>query len=205
MKSQEDEFYSDLDRKTFRRSCCTLNTFFLFFLGVLIITLSGTIYCYYEIKKINLSSKIVQATFQDKNNFYEKLKIDPTEENFEIIISSEELTAVISEGISFRNFVIKNNQAIIDPNGVNFYGSLIKPLSSTVQIKTVPKVESGKIKFTVEKMTLGKLAMPKFICEDAASVLNKTMDTNFQDLYARGEVQNISLSDNKMTISGKIK
>lgn len=205
MKNQEDEFYFELDRKKLHRSCCTAPTMIIFFVFILIVIIFGALYGLREIKKINFSSKVIQSTFQDKENFYNKLNLNSRQENFEITITSEELTAVISEGITFKNFIIKNNQAIIQENGIDFYGTLVKPLSSSIQIKTVPKVENSKIKFEVEQITAGKLKMPKLINNQVADTLNKTMDEKFQSLYNQSEVQNISLFDDKMVISGKIK
>lgn len=205
MKNQEDEFYDELDAKTLHRSCCTFQTLILFFLGLLILVISGIIYCYREIKKINLSSKSIVSTLQDKNSFYEKLKPEIGQETFEITITSKELTAITAEGISGKNFIVKNIQIIISQKSVDIFGTLTKPLSSQIKIETVPKVTNGKVEFEILRFTAGDLALPKFINNEVASALNKTMDQNFQDLYQNYEVQVINLFDDKMIISGKLK
>lgn len=205
MKNQEDEFYDELDQKHVHRSCCTGQTMIIFFVVLLIMAIGGTFYCYRKIKKINFSSKTVQSTFQDKNNFFEKLKLDPSQTTFEIVVTSEELTAIAAEGISGRNFIIKNIQAIIQNESIDIYGSLVKPLSSQIKIQTMPKVDNGKIKFEIQKFTAGDLNLPKFISNEVADVLNKTMDQKFQELYANYQVQNINLFDDTMIISGTLK
>lgn len=205
VKSQEDEFYNDLDKKSLHRSCCTFQTMILLFVFLLIVAISGTFYLYKEIKKINISSKIITATFENRNSFNKKISLDSHPAVFEIAVTSEELTAVLSEGISAQNFIIKNIQAIIDNNGINIYGTLVKPLSSQIKIETVPKVEQGKVKFTVNKITAGKLTLPKFITNQVENALNKAMDQNFTKLYENYEVQNINLFIDKMIISGKLK
>ena len=205
MKSQEDEFYAELDRKTLKKSCCTMQTLIIFFLLLLIISLGGVYYGYKQIKKSNFSSKIIQATFEDKKIFAEKLKIAPGEENFEIAVTSEELTAITSEGISAKNFIIKNIQAIIQEKEITIFGTLTKPLSSQIQIETLPKVEEGKIKFEVKNSQAGSLNLPSFINEKIASAVNGSMDQNFGEFYKNYEVQSVTLFDDRMVISGKLK
>ncbi len=205
MKNHEDEFYAELDKKTLYKSCCTMQTMLFLFIGLLIVSIFGTIYCYREIKKINFSSKIITATFQDKNDFYDKLKILSGQEDFEITVTSAELTAITAEGISGKDFIIKNIQVIISNTGVDIFGTLTKPLSSQIKIETIPKVLNGKIDFEVSRFTAGSLAMPKFIKNEIASALNKAMDQNFDKLYKNYEVKNINLQDDKMIISGKLK
>lgn len=205
MKNQEDEFYAELDKKTLGRSCCTSQTMIIFFLVLLIGAIFGTIYCFNQIKKVNFPSKILTSTFKDKNDFYSKLKFKPSQENFEITVTSEELTAITAEGISGKNFIIKNIQVIIGKDGVDIFGTLTKPLSSQIKITTIPKVENGKIKFEIQKFTAGKLTLPKFINNEVAGALNKAMDQNFQELYQNYEVREIFLFDGKMIIDGKLK
>lgn len=205
MKNQEDEFYAELDTKKLRRSCCTFQTMIIFFIIILVGAIIGTIYCFNQIKEINFPSKAITSNFKDKNNFYEKLKPDSTDENFEITVTSEELTAITAEGISGKNFIIKNIQVMIGKDGVDIFGTLTKPLSSQIKITTIPKVENGKIKFEIQKFTAGKLTLPKLINNEVADALNKAMDRNFQELYQNYEVQEISLFDGKMIISGKLK
>jgi uncharacterized protein YpmS len=177
----------------------------LFFVGLLVLAIIGTFYCYNQIKKINFPSKIVASTFQDKDSFYEKIKSSDLQENIEITITQEELTAVTSGGLSGRNFIIKNTQVIINENSVDIFGTLTKPLSSQIKIVTVPKVNSGKVKFEVQKFTAGNLSMPKFISDKIAESISKTMDENFSEFYTNYEVENINLFDGKMIISGKLK
>jgi len=177
----------------------------IFFLVLLIGAIFGTIYCFNQIKKVNFPSKILTSTFQDKNDFYSKLKFEPNQENFEITVTSEELTAITAEGISGKNFIIKNIQVIVGKDGVDIFGTLTKPLSSQIKITSVPKVENGKIKFEIRKFTAGKLTLPKFINNEVADALNKAMDQNFQELYQNYEVREIFLFDGKMIINGKLK
>lgn len=205
MKNQEDEFYEELDRKKLHHSCCTTQTMLIFFLVILIGAIGSTIYCYTKLKAINFSSKTILATFQDKNDFYDKLKIQPDQENFEITLTSAELTAITAEGISGKNFLIKNVQVIISKDDVEIFGTLIKPLSAQIKITTLPQAENGKIKFEVLSLKVGHLSMPKFIQNNIEAVLNQAMDQNFQALYETAEVQTIVLFDDKMIIGGKVR
>lgn len=205
MKNQEDDFYSEVDKRSLHKSCCTFQTLIIFFVILLVITLSGAIYCYRQIKKINLSSKIVTSSSEDKNNFINKLQPESGAQTFEISITSEELTAVTSGGIAGKNLLIKNTQVIISADDIIIYGSLVKPISSELKIKTIPKVVDKKIKFEVQSATAGDLGLPNFINQYISDGLNKAMDENFSKLYQDYEVLNINLFSDKMVISGKIK
>lgn len=176
-----------------------------FFLILLIGALGGTIYGYSQIKKINFSAKTILATFQDKNSFDEKLKFASEQEDFEIILTSKELTAVAAEGISGKNFMIKNIQVIVEQDKVDVFGTLTKPLNSQIKIKTVPQAENGKIKFIVREFKTGSLSMPKFINNRVQNGLGQAMTQNFQTLYETAEVQTIDLFDDRMVIRGQLK
>lgn len=202
-KNQEDEFYRELDQKTLHHSCCTTQTMLLSFIIILIVATLGTIYIYSRLKKISFSSKTILSTFQNKDDFQEKLKLEPDQENFEITITSEELTAITTEGISGKNFLVKNIQVIVEQDKLTIFGTLLKPINSQIKIEALPKVENGKIKFEVQKMTAGSLGIPKFISSKIENALNLAMDENFEILYNTAEVQTIELFDDKMVIGGK--
>lgn len=205
MKNQEDEFYSELDQKALHRSCCTFQTLFIFFAILIIVAIISTIYVYKKIKAYNLPSKIVAISFQDKNSFEQKLKLSGGEENFELTISQEELTSVISDGISTGNFILKNPQVIINPSGIDVYGTLTKPLSSEIKIATAEKIENNKLKLEVTKITAGTLTLPKFVNNGVSESLNKVLDEKFQVLYDKYKIESVELLDSKMIIKGKKK
>lgn len=205
-KTSEDEFYAELDKKTLRRSCCNCQTMLIFFGVLLVVSISFVYYCYREIKQSNLASKVVNFTFQDKENFYKKLMVaSDDEKTFEITVASRELTAIMSEGISFQNLLLKNIQVIIRQEGIDIFGTLTKPLSSEVSIITVPEVSDGKVRLEVKKITAGRLSLPKYFNSKLAESLNSLMDKNFSTLYNEYEIEQIELKEDKMLIRGKLK
>lgn len=204
MKNQEDEFYAELDRKKLHQSCCTAPTMLIFFGILLIMAIGGSFYLYQKIKAIDFSFQ-TPAVFQNKKVFSEKLKLDPTQPSFEIPVTSNDLTAVLTEGISGRNFIIKNIQARIGQGGVSIFGTLTKPLGSQIKIEATPQVANGKIEFVVTKFTAGQLVLPQFVGTEIAKGLNRAMDENFNSFYQTASVENITLSDDKMVIGGKTK
>lgn len=204
-KSQEDEFYNELDEKTGRQSC-SCQTLAIFFSIILILTVGLTFYLFRQIKKVNFSFAIVSSTLEDKNKFLEKMKLNPQEnQTFALKITSEELTSLVTEGLSIRNFLIKDLQMLIDKEGIKIFGMLIKPLSSKIKIETAPVVEDGKIKLTIKKVQAGSLILPKYFFLDLENSLNAMTGQIFEGLYQNYQVEKIELEINQMTIFGKLK
>lgn len=175
----------------------------IFFGIILAVAVGLTFYLVKAAKEANLPSKIVNFTWQDKNDLNEKIKAN-TDSNIEIPINSKELTAILSEGFGPKRYVIKNVQAVIDEKGINIYGTLVKPLSSQVKITAEPKVENGKIKMNILEMKIGKLSMPEVIAKEFEDSLRIALDQNFSALYENYEVINIESLNDKIIIGGKL-
>lgn len=208
-ENQEDEsaekaFYSELDKKNIKRSCCTCQTMVIFFAVLLILLIILTVYLYREIKKVNVSVRSVFPTEATKENFNKKLA-DISSPTFSITITADELTNITSAGLKNLTFEIQNVQFEINEKNVITYGKLSKPLKSDIQIESRPKIAAGKIFFQVERVTAGKLVLPGFLNSEIQKAINNLMDENFQGLYQNYQVENISLENNQMIISGKLK
>lgn len=207
MKNQkEDNFYSEMDQKNTRRSCCTCQTMVIFFSFILIFAIIFSIYFVKAIKQINLSGNSVQPSYEAKNTLIQKLKINEiSNPEIQITITSEELTTLASEGLSGTGYLLKNIQILIDENSINIFGKLIKPLRSDVKITTIPTIKNDKIVIEVKNITAGKLKLPNILNSSIESSLNKLMDENFNSLYQNYEIKSLELKKDQMIINGIIK
>lgn len=208
--SQEDEsaekaFYADLDKKTTRRSCCTWQTFVIFFCCLAIVASTVTVYLFYKIKQAGFSIEKLYPSTVSKESFLAKLKIGKENPTFSITITQQELTSVMANGLKTISFEIKETQTIIDSSGVTFYGKLIKPLKADIKIETVPKIKDGKIFFEVAQTSAGKLVLPRFLNSEIEKALNNLMDENFATLYENYNVEKIELQKDQMEVSGRLK
>ena len=178
----------------------------IFFVGVLIVLGGLSIYLFYQIKQMNFTVRKIYPSAVSKSNLSEKLALDPEKNpEFSLTLTSEELTSVLSPGIKTLALEIKESQANISRGGVLVSGKLVKPLKSDIQIETQPKVKDGKIRFETQKITAGKLILPKFFYEEFSSTLNVTFDQNFSKLYENYQVTEIKLNQDEMIISGRLK
>ena len=206
-KSQEDNFFSEMDKKTSRRSCCTWQTLILFFAGVLAIAILLTIYLYHEIKKVDFSLHEVYPTTASQENFQKKLQLNPAENpTFSIAITVEDLDSIAANGIKTAPALeVKDIQFQIDQSQIIIYGKLNKPLKADLKMETIPRVSDDKINFKISKITAGKISLPNLLNSQIEQALNKLMDENFQPLYENYQVDKIELQNSQMVISGKLK
>lgn len=204
--NQEDEFYADLDKRTTRRSCCTWQTFILFFVGLSLIASGLTVYVFYKVKQAGFSIEKLYPSTVSKESFLAKLKIDKQKNpTFSITINSQELTSVLGSGIKATTFEIKDVQAEIDEINIIVFGKLTKPLKADIKIETAPSPQDGKVFLKVTKITAGKLVLPGFLNSEIEKALNNLMDENFVTLYENYQVSDVKLEQDSMIISGRLK
>lgn len=204
-ESEEKAFYSEMDKKTIRRSCCTCKSMAILF-GIIFIIVTGiTVYVVKAIKQIQISEKFVKPSISAKNSFQEKLKLEPlSNPTFTVTFSSEELTSVLGE-ITAGSFTIKDTQIIIEENGINIFGTIISPVKTEIKIASIPQIEDGKIKIEVGNFTAGKLSLPQIFKNQIERSTNALLDKNFAPLYENYQVEDIKLTKDLMIVTGKIK
>ena len=205
-RNSEDEFYSELDEKTQKKSCCNCQTMLIFFVILLI---SCGLLVYWgagKIKEINLSYKVVVPSESARQSFTEKLNViwqnNPT---ITLVITAGELTTLSSAGFSGTNFILKDIQFIISPKQMDIFGTLRKPLGSNLKITTFPQVENAKVKMKIQSIDAGKLRLPGILYSEVEKVLNSFLDTNLASFYEKYEVEEVFLQENQMVIKGKLK
>lgn len=202
----EDSFYSEMDKRSLKKSCCGWQTMIIFFSILLVVTSLLTIYIYQKIKKINISFDKYYPSAVSQDSFRQKLSIDPnTNPSFSIAITSQELTAATSRGINTLTLAIENISADINTANLIFFGKMTKPLKSDLEIVTIPKVENKKIVLEIENMTAGKLTIPGILSSEIQKAFNALLDENFENLYKNYQVEKIELQADQMIISGKLK
>lgn len=204
-ESAEKAFYREMDQKKFHRSCCTWQTFLIFFVCLAILAGGVTIYFFYKIKQSGFTINRLYPSNVSKQNFQDKLKISKENPTFSVTVTSAELTSLAGDGIKTLTFEIKDIQIEINSQSLIIYGKLTKPLKSDIKIETAPKVFEGKIYFKVEKISAGKLILPSFLNNEVEKALNNLMAENFATLYENCQVEKVELENDQMIISGKLK
>lgn len=206
-KSDTDEkFYDDLDEKRSHGSCCTCQGMVLLFVGLLILSVVGVFYIYRQITAIKVPTINLAQNFSNKNFEQMITNLKPTNDGqIEIVLSENDLSSFLSNGLSFQNFALQDTQAAINSNEIIVYGSLIRPLSSKIVLGLTPKVENGKINFVVNSINAGNWKVPKFIAGQLSKGFSGSINNKFEPIYKIAIVNKIELQDRQMTITGKLK
>jgi uncharacterized protein YpmS len=205
--SNDDErFYRELDEKKSHGSCCTCQTFAIFFIILALILGGTTFYLYWQITHGGIltnksNTSLTAQTTQDK---IKNIHPDAFGE-FQLVLSSEDMTNLLSEGISLNNLVMKDVYVLVNPNNIIVYGTLTKPLSSKMAIELVPKAQNGQIQFVVQKITAGNLAIPSFMVSSLSNNFSNLVNAKFNSLYNNYEITRVTLVENQMEIFGKLK
>lgn len=204
-KSEDKNFYQELDKETLKKSCCNCQTMAIFFIVLAIIVGFVTYYLVRQIRTINVTVRKINPSSLSKNNLLQKLNIDKNSPTFTITITSEELTSLVSGGISATGFSISDVQVLINPENIEIFGKLTKPFSADIKITALAEVQDGKLRFKVTNTSAGKLTLPGLINSQIESAFNNLIDQNFANLYQNYQIEQVSLESDRMNISGKIK
>lgn len=205
LTNDDDKFYRELDEKKSHKSCCTCQTFVILFIILFLILGGITFFIYWQIthggvfaKKPNISLTKIS---QDKLT-----NIKPNKSgNIKIVLTSDDLTNLISEGYSSEKVILKDTYVSINKNNIVIYGTLVRPLSSKVSLEVTPKVEDKKISFLINKVTAGKMSIPLFLVPQISNSFSEMLNMKFNSLYEKYEITQINLNENKMEIIGKLK
>lgn len=204
--SEEEKFYKELDKKRSFNSCCTCQTLIIFFTVILILSSIGTYYLYYQITHggVTFNPPITSTKSVDFSKQVSNIKTD-AKGDFKLVLTSNDLTNLLNSGYSTQNILLKDINTSIGSSNIVIYGTLLKPISSKVTISAVPKVADGKILLDVNKLTAGNINFPEIMSSKISSNLSGFADQKMTQLYKNYIVENITLSHNQMTISGKVK
>ncbi len=204
-RSQEDEFYKDLDEKSTKKSFCSWPLLVAFFVVVLILALVLVFYFFKTFKNKSSMANLKSGSQAVYALVLEKFKINPASQpTFEIALSSQEIESLLTEA-SVAGVKVKNIQVIIDPLGMTISGAMAEKLKSSVKISALPQAKNGKITMEVTKITVGTLTVPKILYPVTEGSLNSLLDKNFENFYQNYEVEKIELSNDQMTVFGRLK
>jgi len=200
---EKDKFYDELDEKASHKSCCTCQTLLIFFICLLFISTGVIFYLYWQIKKGDIFNSLPHINIsKDYQAKLDKPEVD-TNGDFQLTLTSDDLTGLLSEGVSTENFVLKDINVSVNPSNVLVYGTLIKPISSKVVITAVPKVENGKIKFNVTNISAGDINLPAVFNNSISGSLSGLFDKKLATFYENYEVQKVVLENNQIFLVGK--
>lgn len=204
-KSQEDEFYKDLDEKSAKKSFCSWPLMVAFFVVVLILALVLVFYFFKTFRNRANLTNLKSGSQAVYALVLEKFKIDPASQpTFEIALNSQEIESLLTEA-SVAGVKVKNIQVAIDPLGMTISGAMAEKLKSSVKISALPQAKNGKITMEVNKITVGTLTVPQILYPVTESSLNSLLDKNFENFYQNYEVEKIELSNDQMTVFGRLK
>jgi len=205
----EDKFYREMDVKKIHQSCCTCQTLTILFI-LLFFFLAGT-FSYvlwqvkskpigdFSLKSLPSSMATVLKGFQGK---LDELKSEKSKE-VQITITEQEFTAMVAEGFSFDQFVLRDSLVKIDEANVTLYSNLVKPLNSRIIIKTIPTVKEGKLSFEITSIKTGMLELPKFLVIKISNNLSGLISGKINSVYNRMEIEKIDLKNGRMILTGK--
>ena len=176
----------------------------MLFLITLIAILIGAFYLYHQITSLKISPlnlKINSSQSEVENKF----KNLNQSGDVEVSLSEDELNAILSGGLSFQSFVLKDTQTSIAANQIILYGDLIKPLSSKVAIGLLPEVVDGKINFKIKDVVTGNLNLPSFLNKKIEKSFNDSVDAKLSFIYNNISINTVELKDSTMVIKGRSK
>ena len=215
-KSTEEEFYQDIDTKK-ERHCCSCKAMMIVFA---LLFIAGAVGIWYLLKsvqsisflparKITPSQKSVDSLSEKLNQSIGQsadLQAQGQAGEVTIVITEDELTSLIAQNNDdFNNnlLAIKDITALINPNGIELYGILAKPLKSSIKILALPAVENGHLDIAITKVETGKLKTPEFIVNE----LNKTIENLISQQVKKGSItslSNIELQNKQLAITGRL-
>lgn len=203
--TEENKFYAEMDQQKFHQSCCTCQTMMILFSIILIILAGGIFYLYWQITREKVFSfHLPTISLQNFSQKINNLKADDAG-NLQIALTDEDMTALLSEGLSFQLLLLKDIQVQILPNQMLIYGTLVKPLKSKVVIGTIPKPKNGQIDFEITSVSAGNFNFPKFLENQIGKSLTSLVNAKLSPVYQKFSVEEINLENNKLIIKGKAK
>ena len=215
-KSTEDEFYQDIDNKK-ERHCCSCRAMMIVFVLLFIAGATSIWYLLKSVQSISfLPTRKVTPSQQSVDSLSDKLnqslqqsaelQAEGQAGEVTVVITENELTSLIAQNSGdFNNnlLAIKDITALINPSAIELYGTLTRPLKSSIKITAMPSIESGHLKIDIVKVETGKLKTPDLIVNE----LNKTIEGIINQQVQKGSITSLSkivLQNKQLAITGKL-
>ncbi|AKM82395.1 TPA: hypothetical protein DD449_04875 [Candidatus Berkelbacteria bacterium] len=203
LPEKEEDFYRDLDRKTSHKSCCTCQTLAIFFTCLLLIFSGLIIFIYWQITRGEVPNFNVKKSAEVLNLENKLMGTKPDIQNkYEIRLTSDEINSLLTGGLSFQDFLLKDTTVSINPNEVLIYGNLVKPFNARIILSVAPQVKNNKIAFKVIKTTAGNITLPAVVNKKIETNLNFLIDQKMAKFYQKASVTDEILLNNELLIKG---
>ncbi len=197
--SQEDEFYEELDKKTEKKSSCSLLTLGIFFGVLFLITAAVLLLLFRSLRpsKPNL----------DNFSLGDVLQIDYSkkEPQIEVSITEEELTSILQAGVQGGGAKITKAQATINPSEISINGDLDILFTTKVSLKVMPVVKDDQLYLKIIQIKTWKFGLPGIIRSSLERSLNELMDEKLSDFYQNYKVTDLQSENDRLLIYGKLK
>jgi len=200
--SIEKDFYQDVDTSTKYNKWRILVVLF----WVAVFSTGFGAYYVYNLIKIQDSLPAVKVVDQDAKNIDEVISYAKTDPSFDepITITQNELTSYLYLATEKATHDIKNIQVKIDSSKITMSGRLLSPVDTTIKYELVPQVNSGRVTFAIESLTIGQLHLSKSFIglfgKKYIDFINNSL--NQPDNLV---IKSINLSDGSATVSGRFK
>jgi len=122
-------------------------------------------------------------------------------------ITEEQLTFLIRQALTGKedSFFAESSQALIDKEGIEFYGLLRKPVLADITFKLRPYLAGNKLEFELVEAKIGALSVPPslagwlfdFFFKDGLSGVN-------QSLAKIGNLESLELEKKKLIIKAEL-
>lgn len=97
-------------------------------------------------------------------------------------------------------------QTAINPNGVELFGLLLKPVRANLTATIVPTVAEGQLRFTISAITLGDLSLPPSLAQNLiGEALQASLAPLGSSVQTLGELKNVTLREGSLVIEGILK
>lgn len=180
-------------------SCCIAAVLLILVLLTLI-AVSG----FYEIPALSKifykepqPARIVNYDSDTINDFDKRLNDQKNKSQTNIIITEEELTALLNENQSKDS--LEKIQAVITPNNIELYIKIKKPIKIIAIAGIVPQIENEQLIFNINNLKVGSFNLPQDSLKDIEQLVNQSINgfLNKNNL----QVNSVKLEDRKMVVS----
>ena len=153
--SLEKDFYQDVDTSTKYNKWRILVVLF----WVMVFSTGFGAYYAYNLITIQDNLPAVKVVDQDAKNINEVINFAKNDPSFDepLTITQNELTSYLYLATEKATHDIKNIQVKIDPSKITLSGRLLSPVDTTIKYELVPQVNSGRVSFAIQSLTIGQL------------------------------------------------
>lgn len=189
------EFYKALDESKQSARSCGCATLVICFLIILIVT-EGTVF--FVGRKLKSASPVSELTKPNINVSYNFSKMD-SGESFELVIQEGVLCSKLA-GVLKRD----NISCRISSDGIFVSGKVNFAVPSNLTGQFTPEVKDGRLRFNLEKVTVGTLKAPDFLATGLSGALSNAVKSGYGELDSLS-VESVYLQDGIMTVKAKKK